>query len=612
MKLKNLTLISSLLVLSTTAQSAVVDGTLQAWHTITVTFDGPDLSESDPATFFDHKLTVTFKNGDTEYQVPGYFAANGNAGESHAKAGNKWQARFTPNRSGVWSYEGSLVTGEKVAVKDTEGTEIPLAASSGTFTIEPSKVSPDSRDFRGQGRLRYVGTHYQQFEGSGKYFLKGGTGSPENMLAFDGFDGTYDYAKKPEFPSLGEDQLHHYGPHRQDWAPDDPFWTNEDGHDSKGLTGLINYISDQGLNSVYLMPLTYEGDGWDVWPWIDPTDRSTFDVSKLDQWETAFSHMQNKGIHILMLLTETENENLFELRDGGAPFADTRKLYYREMIARFGHLLALTWDLGEETGWDDEKGLEVGLGNTHEQRRAFSSYIRKTDPYNHPIKAHEISIVEIYPQLAGYPDFEGPTLQRHMHYNQVVIDHLKMSRDAGRPWLVSMDEPLGWEYGLRPDNDDPTRDHPRKDVLWATLMAGGSGVSWYFGWQNNAPTSDLSAEDLRVRQEMWRQTKLAIDFFNRHVPFERMHAANDLVPGEDNYVFAETGETYLVYLKHGGKASLNLANVSGAFDIRWFDPIKGGTLQLGSVASTTASPNTELGSPPHSEGQDWAILVTAK
>ncbi len=594
---------------------ATITGTPQTWHTLTVSIDGPEVEETDPSTFLDYRFTVTFTQGDTQFVVPGFFAADGQAGSSHAAAGNQWQARFTPNRAGEWHYTAELLTGPRIAIsEETTGATL-VAQSSGQIQIQPSQVSPEGQDFRGHGRLRYVGRHYLQFEGSGAFFIHAGLGSPENMLAFDGFDGTYDAAREPEFPSLGEDQLHHFGPHRQDWQPGDPDWTDEDGDDAKGLIGLINYAANQGLNSVYLMPFTYEGDGWDIWPWIDPAERTTFDVSKLDQWEWTFQHMQARGLHILMLLTETENENLFELRDGDAPFADTRKLYYREMIARFGHLLALTWDLGEENGWDDEKGEEVGLGNSHEQRLAFSQYIRDLDPYDHPIKVHEISIVEIYPQLAGHPAFEGPTLQRHLHYNQVVREHLELSRETGRPWLVSMDEPLGWEFGLRPDADDPTRDHARKDVLWGTLMAGGSGVSWYFGWQNNAPTSDLSSEDLRVRERMWQQTRVAHAFFTRHLPFARMQAANHLVEAaqdddeEEAYVLTDFQFTYAVYLKNGGAPRLNLANLQGTFDVRWYDPRTGGALQIGEIDQVQGGSVVNLGSPPHQTDQDWAVLV---
>lgn len=599
----------TLLATTPSLQAGEVSGDRAVWHTTIVTFEGPVASEADASTFWDHRLTVTFSQGDHRYQVPGFFAADGEASKTHAISGDKWRVRFTPDRPGEWHYQAQFVAGPHAALDPSRGKRLPLSGATGSFDVSPSPIPPHSADFRGHGRLKYVGKHHMQFAGSGRYFLMGGAGSPENFLAFDGFDGTYDFAETPEFPSLGSDQLHHYGPHRDDWSQGDPDWTDEDGDDAKGIIGAVNYIADQGLNSIYLMPFTYAGDGNDVWPWADPETRNTFDVSKLDQWERVFTHLQNQGVHIHLLVTETENESLFEIEDGGAPFADTRKLYYRELIARFGHHLALTWDLGEETGWTDEKGGKVGIGITTAQQKAFSSYIRKLDPYDHPITIHEIEMVKIYPQLAGFEAVEGPALQRHDHYNQRIIEHLEMSVAAGRPWLVSMSEPLGWEFGLRPDDDDPTRDGPRKDVLWGVFMAGGAGVEWYAGWQNNAPTSDLSSEDLRVRANMWRQNKIALDFFNEHIPFQDMTAANDLVAGEDDYVLAQTNQTYLIYLRDGGNAKIDLSSAKGAYDVHWFDPRNGGDLQRGSVARVRGQKSVNLGVAPSQPEQDWAVLL---
>lgn len=596
---------------ATFSVAADVRGTLATWHTVTLTFAGPEGSEADPATFWNHRLTVEFTHAEsgTTYAIPGFFAADGHAGASYVSSGDQWQARFTPDQPGTWHYAAKMVIGEKVAITDAKGKAVKLHGAKGSFEIAPSPVPTTASDFRGHGRLEYVGKHHLQFASSGRYFLMGGAGSPENFLAFDGIDGTYDFAKTPEFPSLGIDQLHHYGPHRDDWRKGDPIWKDEDGDDAKGIIGLVNYLADQGLNSIYLMPFTYAGDGNDVWPWANPQTRDSFDVSKLDQWEWIFAHLQNQGIHIHMLVTETENESLFEVEDGGGIFADTRKLYYRELIARYSHHLALTWDLGEETGWTDDKGGEVGIGITTEQQKAFASHIRALDPYDHPITIHDIEIVEIYPPLAGFEDFEGPALQRHDHYNQHIIEHLEMSVAGGRPWLVSMSEPLGWEYGLRPDVDDPTRDGPRKDVLWGVFMAGGAGVEWYAGWQNNAPTSDLSSEDLRVREKMWQQNKIALDFFNTYVPFQDMTAANDLVAGDDDYVFAKADALYLVYLREGGSTSIDLSGTDGSYDVQWFDPRHGGELQSTSIAKVNGGAKAILGPPPSAPDQDWAVLL---
>ena len=579
------------------------------WNSLTFNFEGPQASETEE-TFLNYRLSVSFSIDGVIYEVPGYFAADGNAGHSHATSGNIWRAKFTPDRPGVWSYQATLVYGEKVAIDaSAEGETLNLTPVSGTFEVSPQAPQLEEKDFRNKGRLQYVGKRYLQFAGSGQYFLKGGAGSPENFLAFDGFDGTWDAAKNPEFPSLGEDQLHHFSPHRKDWKDGHPNWSSENNNDSKGIIGMINYLSAQGVNSMYFMPLTLEGDGCDVWPWMSPEDYTAFDVSKLDQWEQLFQHMQHNGIHLHLLLTETENESLFEIREGATAFANSRKLYYRELIARFGHHLALTWNLGEENGWEDEKGGIVGRGNTSEQRHLFVDFIRELDPYHHAITVHEIEMVDIYTDLLGKEAFNGPSLQRHEHYNAIVQEWIQKSEQAGHPWIVSMDEPLGWEYGLKPDADDPEHDIPRQEVLWGTLMAGGYGVDWYFGWQNNAPTSDLSSEDMRVRENMWKQTKVALDFFNTHVPFSEMEANNPLLSHEEGYVLAKPNENYLVYLKEAIPSQLNLSDAKGSFHVSWFDPKNGGELQTGSVRSVDAGAWVDLGPPPSDPERDWAVLL---
>jgi len=48
---------------------------------------------------------------------------------------------------------------------------------------------------------------------------------------------------------------------------------------------------------------------------------------------------------------KTQECEIVNLLDNGE-LGPQRKLYYRELIARFGHHLALNWNLGEEVGLD--------------------------------------------------------------------------------------------------------------------------------------------------------------------------------------------------------------------------------------------------------------------
>ena len=87
-------------------------GELKKWHKVTIAFEGPNAAETtDLNTFTDYRLSVTFKNGDTTYLVPGYYAADGNAAETSADSGNVWLVHFCPDQTGTWTYASSFRKG---------------------------------------------------------------------------------------------------------------------------------------------------------------------------------------------------------------------------------------------------------------------------------------------------------------------------------------------------------------------------------------------------------------------------------------------------------------------------------------------------------------------
>src|SRR3954467_3496915 len=78
------------------AGSGVVSGELKKWHRIAVSFDGPSSGEAAAVNpFRDYRLNVTFTKGGRSLVVPGFYAADGNAGETGASTGTKWRAYFS-------------------------------------------------------------------------------------------------------------------------------------------------------------------------------------------------------------------------------------------------------------------------------------------------------------------------------------------------------------------------------------------------------------------------------------------------------------------------------------------------------------------------------------
>jgi hypothetical protein len=582
-------------------------GELKMWHKLTLEVSGPKVSESDNVNpFLDYRIFAVFSNGEDVYEIPGYFAADGDAAETSASEGSIWRIHFSPNKSGTWKYLISFRKGKNIALSDNpqEGEELSANAIEGEFVVAESDKT--GKDFRAKGRLVNTGKHYLKHAGNGELFIKAGADSPENFLGYREFDGTY-YGGN-NLQRSGEDSpnagLHVYEPHIQDWKDGDPLWQGEKG---KGIIGALNYLSSKGMNSVYFLTMNILGDGEDVWPYTDRNERYRFDCSKLDQWEIVFSHMDELGIMMHIVLQETENECVLD-----AGYLDTqRKLYLRELVARFSHHNAITWNLGEEHGpieWSP-------YGQTVNDTKKMADFLRNIDPYDHLIVVHthsnENQRNEDMANYFGFQSIDGPSIQCGSPFN-VHRSTLKMLRDSkasGHNWIVCLDE-IGQHWkGALPDAYDPEHDTIRKQVLWGNLMAGGAGVEWYFGYKY--PHGDLNCEDWRSRDLVWDQTRHAVEFFRSYLPLTEMESMDELV--KDAYCLAKPGELYAVYFLGKGISAVDLTMAKGIFDIKWFHPVEGGVLTEGSVSEVSGGGKVSIGNPPGNDAtKDWLCILSKK
>lgn len=571
---------------------ALIGGELKKWHKVTLSFSGPMTNEAATVNpFTDYRLNVNFTHpaSGKSYTVPGYWAADGNAANSAANAGNVWRVHFAPDETGTWVYEASFRTGANVAT--TPGATAGAAAGyfdrdSGNFNI--AATDKTGSDFRAKGRLEYVGKHHLRCAETGEYFMKAGVDSPENLLAFADFDGNFGS------DGQGDTLIKTWAPHVADWQAGDPTWGSGKG---KGLIGAINYLAGEGLNAISFLTMNVNGDDKNVFPYTTYGERVRMDVSRLDQWEIVLEHATKKGMHLNFKTQETENETLLDGGDTG----NQRKLYYRELIARFGHHPALNWNLGEE----------INDASTA-QKKSWAQYFADNDPYQHPIVIHNGS--NHYDLLGNGSKLTGFSLQLNAadftDMFSMTKDYLDRSEDADRPWVVACDEPGDARLSLRPDNDAGTsHTDARKNALWGNIMAGGAGCEFYFGYDK--PNSDLTCNDFRSRDAFWDYCRYALQFIEgNEVPFEQMKNQNSLVSGYGNNAnrcLAKTGHTYLVQLHGGGTHTLNLGGTTGSYTVRWFNPRSGGALSNGPTVSGGGT--VSLGSPPNTTTQDWIALV---
>lgn len=572
------------------------------WKNIVLDFNGPATSETAAINpFTDYRLDVTFTSGERSLTLPGFYAADGNAAETSADSGSVWRVNFRPDLEGEWTWEADFRKGVNVAT-DEEATSTPATLSNQSGTIE---VGPPAGGETG----RLVRTHprYLQWAETGEYFLKGGADSPENFLGYYEFDGTTRHSNRFRDGESKTEGLHRYEPHAGDFTGG-PTWGDGKG---KNILGAVSYLAGKGINSIYMLTNNVNGDGKDVWPWIDHETTDRYDVSKLEQWERVFTHADELGMMLHFVLQETENETMLDGGDAGT----MRRLYFRELVARFGHHRAVTWNMGEENGpnnWSE-------AAQNNEQQAAGFAALAAVDAYGNYISLHTHPNItkrrQIVDPLLGNKDLGGLSLQIHTidQVHEITKHWIAKSAESGAPWIATVDEFGPWWRGIDPDagytvdgGKSNNQDSVRAFALWGNLMAGGAGGEWYFGAKNDQ--NDLAMEDWRSRDRAWTWTAAVLAFFQKNVPFSEMDNHDELITAGEAFCLAKPNETYLVYLPVGGTAELDLRGATGEYVLRWYNGATG-EHKTGSDEPIMAGQTIKLNAP---ETGDWAALLEGR
>jgi hypothetical protein len=278
-----------------------------------------------------------------------------------------------------------------------------------------------------------------------------------------------------------------------------------------------------------------------------------------------------------------------------ATLAIERKLYYREMIARFGYHNAVTWNLCEEYDYWQ-------LPISPDMAKSWAQYVYDLDPYDHPITVHN------YAQYSdcAWKDFWGDTRFGAVSLQYRYTDYafkVKYFRDqianCGRKIPVCIDEPIGTSQQADLDGCENNRlfcgsEYIRKNLIYPVYYSGGQLELFL--------EEKLSVEDFTKYETAWDYMWYARNSI-RDLDISSMQPHHDYVRGRTSSELCFTnGHDYAIYLPDGGECQLNLPD--GTFLLKFYNPRTGES----EVAHSSLEGNRTI-TIGRKVGEDWVIIL---
>ncbi len=275
--------------------------------------------------------------------------------------------------------------------------------------------------------------------------------------------------------------------------------------------------------------------------------------------------------------------------------SEDERRFIRYAVNRFSAFSNITWDLGDDLdSYRDEKW-------THET----GMLIQQLDPYKHLETSHP-AVSNTHQDRAsswfGFTSYQDWSRKQHA----LMLESRKLQEKTGRI-IPQTNEEYGYEdhypHWAAPGSD--SSDALRR-TAWDIVMAGGYQTAGETARRGTNIGPDMGGGWMNGRGDdtmtMFLGYGHMVDFFTG---FEwwKTNPHDELVSA-GNYCLADPGKTYVLYLPHGGDATVQLQK--GNYRAFWFSAATGERIDLPDVQDTPWK------SPTPPDANDWAILLQSK
>jgi hypothetical protein len=333
-------------------------------------------------------------------------------------------------------------------------------------------------------------------------------------------------------------------------------------------------------------------------PWIaerpadlkDPGfDYNRFNCSYWQKFERMLDWAREKGL-IISVIFEWNDTKL------NPPANSTAELrYFRYAVARFAAYANVTWDLGDDLdsfrseAWTHDTGI----------------MLYRLDPYHHLATSHP---VDNRHQDRGSQWFGMTSFQRwERPLHGWMLAQRQEQAKTGRT-IPQVNEEYGYEDHYpdwAPYKPPAASADSNRRAAWEISMAGCYQTTGETAKRGTGVVPDTGGGWVNGRGDetmiMLKGYAHMVDFFTG---FEWWKSEpHDELVDNGTFCLAEIGKVYVVYLPHGGEASVKLA--PGKYQAKWFNPRSG---EYSIIPTARGSAWT---SPVAPDMEDWVLFLAS-
>jgi uncharacterized protein DUF4038/uncharacterized protein DUF5060 len=328
-------------------------------------------------------------------------------------------------------------------------------------------------------------------------------------------------------------------------------------------------------------------------------DATRFKLEHFRKAERMLAHARKRDLQVsLIFALDVADKGVDPFGRANMGKADEQR-YYRYCVARFGAFANVWWDLINEWNLCRDEAWVAKMG----------ALVKQWDPYDHLTSVHGTSQFPFGNQAwVDYIMFQS--WDEHGAYDFILKAHQAQS-GSGKPLPI-----INEEYGYEDHYPFPWGEkriwpariaESRVRLAWEMIMAGGyqttgerANIASMGGWITGRGNNEMRMLEGYTRLRA---------FFERF-DWWKLEPHPELVSGESKALpvaekgkgmaaalcLAQPGERYVIYLRQGGTAKLQL--VDGRYTVQRFNPRTDQSQKIAPVIdvaawSTPASPDTE-------------------